>query len=112
MAKNTQNTETTSNEVPNTPERTLNVPLVGEYITGTASVVLPTETSKAEPVATKGTKGTKEYNVLHFPSADKLQNAVTNALNQGWSLVGGICVAHVSTQYSVSTTFSQSITRG
>lgn len=109
MAKNTQNTETTSNEVPNTPERTGNVSLVGEYSKDTASVVYPTQASKAEPVATKGTK---EYNVLHFPSADKLQNAVTNALNQGWSLVGGICVAHVSTQYSVSTTFSQSITRG
>jgi hypothetical protein len=109
MAKTTQNTETTSNEVPTTPDRAGNVPLVGKMVDTTASVVLPTETSKVEPVAPKGTK---EYNVLHFPSADKLQNAVTNALNRGWQLVGGICVAHVSTQYSVSTTFSQSITRG
>jgi hypothetical protein len=108
MAKTTQNTETVTNEAISTPGS-----LRGS--TSTAEGFAKVEPVQNTDVAQYKVKGTPvpeiEYNVLHFPSADKLQNAVSNALKQGWQLVGGICVAHVSTQYSVSTTFSQAIIR-
>lgn len=51
----------------------------------------------------------KEYRVLSFDSALKLENACSNALNDGWVLVGGLCVSHVITPLNVVTIYSQAI---
>lgn len=51
----------------------------------------------------------KEYKLLSFTSPDNLQAACNNALADGWSFVGGICVSHVTTPTSVTTLYTQAI---